>query len=72
MCPRQVRTMLLDEILSNPDTPDKDAATLDFETRALKDLREVITHKGLDVSSPWVRSYAGAPSPRVLLVAHLA
>lgn len=43
--------MLLDEVLANPDGPDKDSAALDFETRALRDLRDVITHKGLDVST---------------------
>lgn len=62
----QVRTLLLDDILANPDGPDKENATLDFETKALKDLREVITHKGLDVrrtTTIALRSATGPPCP---------
>jgi len=46
----EVRTLLLDGIIANADGPDKDAAILDIETRALKATRDVITRSGFEVN----------------------
>jgi WD repeat-containing protein 35 len=44
----EVRAVLLDEILLSPDKPERDFI-VDFETKALRELRDVIGQSGLEV-----------------------
>lgn len=57
----QVKAALLDEILSNPDQPDK-GMIIDFQTRSLRDAKELLDNVGLAEACEYIQDH---PHPRL-------
>ena len=57
----QIQAIMLDEVMATPDNPDKDMV-LDFETKSLKDARELITNVGLSEATLFIDQH---PHPRL-------
>uniref|UniRef100_K3WM41 Uncharacterized protein n=1 Tax=Globisporangium ultimum (strain ATCC 200006 / CBS 805.95 / DAOM BR144) TaxID=431595 RepID=K3WM41_GLOUD len=57
----QVKAALLDEILSNPDQPNK-GMIIDFQTRSLRDAKELLDNVGLAEACEYIQDH---PHPRL-------
>lgn len=57
----QVKAALLDEILANPDQPDK-GMIIDFQTRSLRDAKELLDNVGLAEACEYIQDH---PHPRL-------
>nr|CCA19609.1 hypothetical protein PANDA_002987 [Albugo laibachii Nc14] len=57
----QVKAALLDDILVNPERPDK-AMVMDFETRSLRDARDILENSGLQEACDYIQAH---PHPRL-------
>lgn len=57
----QVKAALLDEILANPEQPDK-GMILDFQTRSLRDAKELLDNVGLADACEYIQDH---PHPRL-------
>jgi hypothetical protein len=44
-----LRCPAVSQVMASPDAPDKDAAVLDFDAKPLKDAKDIITQRGLEV-----------------------
>lgn len=66
----QIQAIMLDDVMANPDTPDRDMV-LDFETKSLKDARELITNVGLAEATAYIEQHAHPRLWRLLAEAAL-
>lgn len=57
----QVRAALLDDILANPEQPEK-SMVMDFETRSLRDARDILENSGLQEACDYIQTH---PHPRL-------
>lgn len=57
----QVKAALLDEILANPEQPDK-GMIIDFQTRSLRDAKELLDNVGLGEACEYIQDH---PHPRL-------
>jgi len=57
----QIKAVMLDEVMATPDAPDKDMV-LDFETKSLRDARDLITNVGLTEAFSFIEEH---PHPRL-------
>ncbi|TYZ67233.1 hypothetical protein PybrP1_011840 [[Pythium] brassicae (nom. inval.)] len=57
----QVKAALLDEILANPEQPDK-GMVIDFQTRSLRDAKELLDNVGLAEACEYIQDH---PHPRL-------
>ncbi|DAZ96060.1 TPA: hypothetical protein N0F65_005838 [Lagenidium giganteum] len=57
----QVKAALLDEVLANPEQPEK-SMVIDFETRSLRDARELLDNVGLAEACEYIQDH---PHPRL-------
>jgi WD repeat-containing protein 35 len=52
----QIQAVMLDDIMATPDAPDKEMV-LDFETKVLRDARDLITNEGMLEASAYIAEH---------------
>jgi len=57
----QIKAVMMDEIMASPDAPDKEMV-LDFETKSLRDARDLVTNVGLGEAFSYIEEH---PHPRL-------
>jgi len=66
----QIQAIMLDDVMASPENPDRDMV-LDFETKSLKDARELITNVGLTEATAYIEQHAHPRLWRLLAEAAL-